>query len=273
MGSAALLLDSEVRQSFGGWGGPDIRHICRHLAVEADFLAKGAQYVSIAKRPSMLLECAYNLAGVTQDIGTGCHPRPHTHATDQSHSTSIQEQNLKSKLQEFLDAIDQQGGDRDRAYTDGSSKIMFGHIRLGGFGVYYGEGDIRNVSQTLGGASQTNNRAELMAVIFAVAQQPADRGLHIITDSEWVYKGITQWVRVWARNDWKSTSRDVHHRDLWEQLIALTSGSSHPVTYQHVPSHIGVPGNEGADRLAEEGRMQHPYVLATQAREPSVHLH
>ena len=150
---------------------------------------------------------------------------------------------------------------------------MCGHIRLGGFGVYYGEGDIRNVSQPLGGVSQTNNRAELMAVIFAVAQQPADRGLHVITDSEWVYKGITQWVRVWARNDWKSTSGDVHHRDLWEQLIALTSGRSHPVPYQHVPSHIGVPGNEGADRLAEEGRMQHPYVLATQAREPSVHLH
>ena len=81
--------------------------------------------------------------------------------------------------------MDQQG-DRDWAYTDGSSEIMFGHIRLGGFGVSYGDGDIRNVSQPLGGASQTNSRAELMAVIFAVAQQLADRGLHIITDSEWV---------------------------------------------------------------------------------------
>ena len=95
----------------------------------------------------------------------------------------------------------------------------------------------------------------------------------MITDSEWVYKAITQWEQVWARNHWKSTSGEVHHGDLCEQLVALTSGRPQPVTYQHIPSHIGVPGNEGADRLAEEGRMQHPYVLATPARGPSVHLH
>ena len=80
-------------------------------------------------------------------------------------------------------------------------------------------------------------------------------------------------MQVWARNHWKSTSGEVHHKDLWEQLIALTSGRPHPVTYQHAPSHIGVPGTEGADRLAEEGRKQHPYVLATLARRPSLHLH
>ena len=114
----------------------------------------------------------------------GAAPGPtHTRPTKAAVQAS-KKQKLKSKLQEYLDAIDHQGGDRDRAYTDGSSEIiMFGHIRLGGFGGYYGEGHIRNVSQPLGGSSQTNDRAELMAVVFAVAQQPADRGLPIITDS------------------------------------------------------------------------------------------
>ena len=68
---------------------------------------------------------------------------------------------------------------------------------------------------------QTNNRGELRAVHYALLRQPAGKPLHRVVDSEWVYKGVTEWGAVWRRHQWRTATGDVAHRDLWEPSLDL----------------------------------------------------
>jgi ribonuclease HI len=75
--------------------------------------------------------------------------------------------------------------------------------------------------------------------------------VRVFTDSEYVRKGITEWVKGWKARDWKTSDRKpVKNRDLWERLDELAAG--HQVQWQWVKGHSGVPGNERVDRLANE---------------------
>jgi ribonuclease HI len=100
----------------------------------------------------------------------------------------------------------------------------------------------------------TNNRMEMMAVIQALAalKRPCDITLHL--DSQYVLKGITEWLPGWKAKGWKTASKQpVKNVDLWQQLDTLVAHSGHKIDWRWVKGHAGDPGNERADALANCG--------------------
>ena len=96
-----------------------------------------------------------------------------------------------------------------------------------------------------------NNRMELTAVIRALESLKRPSEALVYTDSEYVRKGITEWVKNWKARGWKTADRKpVKNQDLWEQLDALAA--AHKIEWRWVKGHSGVPGNERVDRLANE---------------------
>ncbi|GAA1547208.1 ribonuclease HI [Actinomadura kijaniata] len=125
----------------------------------------------------------------------------------------------------------------------------------GGWGAVlrYGE----HVKELCGGESDTtNNRMELMAAIRALEHLTRPSFVQVHTDSTYVRQGITQWMRSWKRNGWRTADRKpVKNDDLWRRLDEATR--RHRVEWFWVKGHAGDPGNERADALATEGRLKH----------------
>ena len=95
----------------------------------------------------------------------------------------------------------------------------------------------------------TNNRMELTAAIAGLAALKRSCRVRLTTDSEYVKKGITEWIDGWVRRDWKnSQKKDVANRDLWEQL--LEQSRRHQIEWCWVRGHAGHPENERCDELA-----------------------
>jgi ribonuclease HI len=136
-------------------------------------------------------------------------------------------------------------------YVDGSCEPNPGP---GGWGVWMIEDGVREHELFGGEVSTTNNRMELTAAIKALERlsewEERKRLVVIYTDSQYVQKGITSWIRSWQRNDWKG--RTVKNMDLWKTLDRLAS--RHNVRWKWVKGHAGNPGNEKADALACRGR-------------------
>ena len=111
-----------------------------------------------------------------------------------------------------------------------------------------------------GGYSRTTNiRMELMAVIQALNSVADPSIIHIYTDSEYVCKGINEWLPTWLRNDWRSSSgKPVKNQDLWRMLLPLLN--HHRVRMHWIRGHAGYPDNERCDFLARRCAMQggHP---------------
>lgn len=130
-------------------------------------------------------------------------------------------------------------------YTDGACR---GNPGPGGWAATLQSGEhLRELSGAE--AATTNNRMELTAVIRALEalKRPVKARIH--TDSEYVRRGITEWLPGWKRRDWRTADKKpVKNRDLWEQLDALAA--RHELEWRWVPGHAGVPGNERVDRLA-----------------------
>ena len=98
-------------------------------------------------------------------------------------------------------------------------------------------------------AMTTNNRMELMAVISALEALKRPVPIRLYTDSEYVRRGITEWLKSWKARGWKTADRKpVKNQDLWERLDAIAS--RHEIEWHWVKGHSGVPGNERVDRLA-----------------------
>ena len=98
----------------------------------------------------------------------------------------------------------------------------------------------------------TNNRMELTAVIQALASLKRHCKVVIYTDSEYVRKGITEWITGWKRRGWKTAdNKPVKNADLWLKLEEMEAG--HDVDWRWVKGHAGDPGNERADGLANRG--------------------
>ena len=103
-----------------------------------------------------------------------------------------------------------------------------------------------------GEAVTTNNRMELTAVIEALAtlKRPCEVVLH--TDSQYVMKGITEWIRGWKAKGWKTAAREpVKNVDLWKKLDEVVR--THDIDWIWVKGHAGHDGNERADELANLG--------------------
>jgi ribonuclease HI len=101
----------------------------------------------------------------------------------------------------------------------------------------------------------TNNRMELHAVIAALralkASDNLPRQATVYTDSQYVQKGITEWIQLWKRNSWfTSERRPVKNQDLWKELDALTGELA--LQWQWVKGHAGNTWNERCDHMVQE---------------------
>ncbi len=132
-------------------------------------------------------------------------------------------------------------------HTDGACS---GNPGPGGWGALLQSGD--HMKELSGGEdATTNNRMELTAVIRALQQLKNPCRVEIVTDSKYVMHGITEWIKGWKRNGWKTASRQpVKNVDLWQELDKEIQ--SHEVTWHWVKGHNGHDGNERADALARK---------------------
>jgi ribonuclease HI len=101
-----------------------------------------------------------------------------------------------------------------------------------------------------GGESHTtNNKMELQALIEALKHSPQEGKLKIVTDSEYLAKGVTQWMKGWIRNGWKTASKQpVKNQEHWRQINLLLTGRDY--TFEWVKGHNGHEENERCDELA-----------------------
>lgn len=139
---------------------------------------------------------------------------------------------------------------RVKIATDGACK---GNPGPGGWGAIIRSGD-REKEISGGEADTTNNRMELMAAIRAL--QALKRPCHVtlVTDSAYVKNGITQWIRGWQRNGWRTADRKaVKNADLWQELIEASA--PHRIEWAWVKGHAGDPDNERADQLASNAAL------------------
>ena len=130
-------------------------------------------------------------------------------------------------------------------FTDGACQ---GNPGPGGWGVLLRYGGIE---KELSGAepATTNNRMELTAVIRGLEALKRPCRVLVTTDSQYVRNGITDWIRRWRRNGWRTADRQpVKNSDLWRRLDEVAAG--HEVEWHWVKGHAGHPENERADRLA-----------------------
>jgi ribonuclease HI len=98
----------------------------------------------------------------------------------------------------------------------------------------------------------TNNRMELMAAIKGLEHLKRPCEVDLTTDSQYVRKGITQWISNWKRNNWRTAAKKpVKNDDLWKALDALTR--THSISWHWVKGHSGHVENEIADQLANRG--------------------
>ena len=133
-------------------------------------------------------------------------------------------------------------------YTDGACK---GNPGVGGWGALL---VFNSVEKELWGGEEetTNNRMELTAAIRGLAQLKRPCVVRLVTDSQYVMKGICEWLPNWKKRGWKTAAKEpVKNADLWQQLDEQVN--RHQVTWEWVRGHIGHPGNERADQLANRG--------------------
>jgi len=133
-------------------------------------------------------------------------------------------------------------------YADGACK---GNPGPGGWGALLRAGG-REHEMWGGEAQTTNNRMELTAVIEALSSLRQHSKVRVYTDSQYVQKGISEWIHNWKRRGWLTADRKpVKNADLWRRLDDIARG--HEVAWHWVKGHAGHPENERADALANKG--------------------
>ena len=138
-----------------------------------------------------------------------------------------------------------------RIYTDGACS---GNPGKGGWGALIQENDDE---KKLSGSelNTTNNRMELTAVIKALEHYDEAREIEVFTDSKYVMQGITEWIKNWKNNHWKtSQKKDVKNKDLWVLLDIVSA--KHDIKWSWVKGHAGDYGNEIADKLATQAILE-----------------
>jgi len=133
-------------------------------------------------------------------------------------------------------------------YTDGACR---GNPGPGGWGVLLLSNGTRK--ELCGGdVATTNNRMELMAAIQSLSALNRRCSVILYTDSEYVCRGISEWLVNWKKRGWKTANRKpIKNEDLWRELDALAV--QHDIDWRWVKGHAGNAGNERADQLANDG--------------------
>jgi ribonuclease HI len=133
-------------------------------------------------------------------------------------------------------------------FTDGACR---GNPGPGGWGALLRSGSAEK--ELYGGeAATTNNKMELTAVIRALEALKGPSRVRVYTDSQYVQKGIQEWIHGWKRNGWKTAAKEpVKNKELWIELDELRS--KHQIEWHWVKGHAGHPENERADALANKG--------------------
>lgn len=133
------------------------------------------------------------------------------------------------------------------AHTDGA---CIGNPGPGGYAAIMRRGMKRRVVRGYE-LETTNNRMEVTAAIKAIESMKSDAALTIISDSEYVVKGMSEWLPRWKANGWRSCDKKpVKNRDLWERLDALVAARPKGVLFVWTRGHAGDPANEEADAIA-----------------------
>jgi ribonuclease HI len=133
-------------------------------------------------------------------------------------------------------------------YADGACK---GNPGPGGWGVLLRAGG-RERELHGGEAQTTNNRMELTAVIEGLRALKGPSQVRVYTDSQYVQKGISEWIHAWKRRGWRTADKKpVKNVDLWMSLDE--AARAHKVEWHWVKGHAGHPENERADALANKG--------------------
>lgn len=146
------------------------------------------------------------------------------------------------------------GGDKKNMvhiFTDGGCR---GNPGIGGWGALLRYG---NSEKELFGSENntTNNRMELMAAIQALEALKRPCTIDLTTDSQYVRRGISEWMDDWKKRDWKTAAKKpVKNKDLWQRLDA--AAAKHQIEWHWVKGHSGHEGNERADDLANRAMDQ-----------------
>ncbi len=133
-------------------------------------------------------------------------------------------------------------------FTDGACR---GNPGPGGWGALLRHGE--QVKEIYGGEKMTtNNRMELMAAIQALEALKRPCEVTLTTDSEYVRRGITEWILQWKKRGWKNSKKEpIKNQDLWVRLDE--AAAKHHLHWHWIKGHNGHPENERADELANKG--------------------
>lgn len=135
--------------------------------------------------------------------------------------------------------------DKFIVYTDGSSK---GNPGPGGYGaIIFDEKNVKEIGGWM--EKTTNNRMEITAAIKALQNLPIDTTVEICTDSEYLMKGITVWIKNWQKNDWRTKNKkQVLNKELWLELLAETD--KRKIEWKKVLGHSNHKLNDRCDQIA-----------------------
>jgi ribonuclease HI len=137
-------------------------------------------------------------------------------------------------------------------YTDGSCEPNPGP---GGWGAILLTGGKDEIQLSGGEAQTTNNRMELTAAIEALKSVSKPSKIQLFTDSQYLHKGITEWLPNWIKKNWRGSSGPVANQDLWKELVKLKE--KHTIQWQWTKAHVGTLYNEKADKLASKAMQKY----------------
>lgn len=141
-------------------------------------------------------------------------------------------------------------------YTDGSCIGSYDEMRFGGSGIWFGENDMRNSSISVVHEKSTNQRAELMAIRYALVFCRNVEALIIKTDSQYSISCMTTWAEMWIDNHFMtSQGKEVIHSDVIKECISILEfrkSMKYKTSFVYVKGHSDDIGNNGADTLAKK---------------------
>lgn len=141
-------------------------------------------------------------------------------------------------------------------YTDGGAKPNPGPGGWAALLIYDEDGQRVEKELSGGAARTTNNQMEMTAAIEALEALKQPCVVTLYTDSEYLQKGITQWMKNWIKNGWKTANKQpVKNQEYWQRIHAAMQ--RHEVAWKWVKGHAGHEHNERVDQLATLARKRH----------------